>query len=58
MRMIAETTKQAIIKKALNNKSQTIGEIALENNIGRTTLNRWLLDMFWSSKIRHIFLEK
>lgn len=42
MTFISEEAKEAIIKKALSNNGQTITEIALENNIGRSTLSTWV----------------
>jgi transposase len=42
MRHITEETKQAIVKKILNNKDQTITEIALANNVSRPALYRWI----------------
>lgn len=40
--MTTETIKEAIIKKALNRGAKTLKEIALANNIGVSTLSRWL----------------
>lgn len=39
---ITEEAKQAIIKKVLSKNGQTLAEIALANNIGRSTLHRWV----------------
>lgn len=39
---ISEEAKEIIIKKVISNNGQTIGEIALENNIGYSTLGRWV----------------
>src|SRR3990167_8452243 len=42
MMRISEAGKLAIIKKALSKNGQTVAEIARENNIGRSTLNKWV----------------
>jgi transposase-like protein len=39
---ISAEAKQTIIKKVLSKSGQTISEIALENNIGLSTLNKWV----------------
>jgi transposase len=39
---ISHDTKQAIIKKVLSKNGQTIAEIAKENNIGLSTLGKWV----------------
>lgn len=39
---ISAETKQTIIKKVLSKNGQTISEIALENNVGLSTLNKWI----------------
>lgn len=49
--MTAGTVKEAIIKKALNRGAQTLEEIALANNIGLSTLGRWLRDSRSSNQI-------
>lgn len=40
--MTAGTAKEAIINKALSRGDETLVEIALANNIGSSTLSRWL----------------
>jgi transposase len=42
MAHLSEEAKQVIINKALNRNSQTMAEIALTNNIGHSTLSRWV----------------
>ncbi|GAB4224463.1 MAG: hypothetical protein Tsb005_21590 [Gammaproteobacteria bacterium] len=42
MQRKSETVKQAIIQKALSRKDQSLQEIAAENNVGYSTLQRWL----------------
>jgi transposase len=42
MTHISEEARQAIIKKALSRNGQTIHEIARANNIGYSTLSRWM----------------
>lgn len=42
MTHLSEEAKQVIIKKALNRQGETIVEIASANNIGHSTLSRWL----------------
>jgi len=42
MTLLSEEAKQAIIRKVLSSNGQTITEIALANNIGRSTLSRWV----------------
>ena len=42
MTRISESAKQAIIKKALSANGQTGAEIALANNVGRSTLDKWV----------------
>lgn len=39
---ISRDTKQAIIKKVLSKNGQTVAEIAKENNIGLSTLGKWV----------------
>ena len=40
--MIEETAKEAIIRKALNRGTQTLAQVAKENNIALGTLGHWL----------------
>ena len=42
MRHLFQEAKQAIIKKVLNDKSKTQQEWAQLNNVGLSTLNKWL----------------
>ena len=42
MQQKSESVKQAIIQKALNRKDQSLTEIAAENNVGYSTLQRWI----------------
>jgi transposase-like protein len=39
---ISHDAKQAIIKKVLSKNGQTVAEIAKENNIGKSTLGKWV----------------
>lgn len=39
---ISEEAKENIIKKALNRNGQTIAEIAQANNVGNSTLSKWV----------------
>lgn len=39
---ISEQAKQAIIKKVLSNNGQTMAEIAHANNVGHSTLSKWV----------------
>jgi transposase-like protein len=39
---ISHDAKQAIIKKVLSKNGQTVAEIAKENNIGLSTLGKWV----------------
>lgn len=40
--MIEETAKEAIIRKALNRGTQTLAQVAKENNVALGTLGHWL----------------
>ena len=42
MKSLTEAAKKAIVEKALNNKNKTMGEIADENNVARSTLSKWI----------------
>ncbi len=42
MRRLSEAAKQIIIKKVLSGNGQTMTEIALTNNIGCSTLSKWV----------------
>jgi transposase-like protein len=42
MTHLSKEAKQTIIKKALNSHGQTVANIAHANNIGASTLSRWL----------------
>jgi len=42
MKRISHDAKQAIIKKVLSKNGQTVAEIAKENNIGLSTLGKWV----------------
>lgn len=42
MKRISGAAKEAIIEKALRRNGQNLGLIAQENNIGLSTLNKWL----------------
>lgn len=42
MRSITAEGREVIIKKALQRKEQTLAEIAKSNNIGLSTLGRWI----------------
>jgi hypothetical protein len=47
--MTTETVKKAIINKALARGNQKLSEIAVANNIGLSTLNRWLRENKFSN---------
>jgi transposase-like protein len=51
---ISHDAKQAIIKKVLSKNGQTVAEIAKENNIGLSTLGKWVK----SCKTEHSIAEK
>lgn len=42
MRFISRETKDAIVKKAIENRGVNLKEFAAQNNIGYSTLNKWL----------------
>jgi transposase-like protein len=42
MQKLSEQAKQAIVKKALNRGEQTLRELAEANNVGLSTLGKWL----------------
>ena len=42
MKHLRQEVKKTIVEKALNRKDKTLVEIASENNIGLSTLQRWL----------------
>ena len=50
--MIEETAKEAIIRKALNRGTQTLAQVAKENNIALGTLGHWLNKRRSSTKSR------
>lgn len=50
-KMVTATVKEAIINKALNRGTQSLEEIALSNNMGLSTLGRWLRESRSSSTI-------
>jgi transposase-like protein len=41
-KFLSEEAKQVIIKKVLSDNGQTMTEIALANNIGKSTLSEWV----------------
>lgn len=51
MTTISEAGKQAIVKKALTRNGQTLHEIAESNNIGYSTLHRWIKTFSSEGKI-------
>ena len=42
MRQLSIETKEAIVQQALNRDSKTLEQIARENNIGYSTLQKWI----------------
>lgn len=42
MRLISEATKEAIVKKALGQKGVYLEEIAKQNNVGFSSLKKWM----------------
>lgn len=46
-RHIALETKEALDRQALSGRGKRLTEIALANNIGYSTLQRWVLNPGW-----------
>jgi transposase-like protein len=42
MKVISQATKEAIVKKVLSNPDAKLKAIAIRNNIGYSTLSKWL----------------